>query len=135
MGNTYTGGCFCGEVRYEATGTPLHETICHCAICRGTTGAASVAWFSVPRGQLRFTQGEPTRFQSTRRGMRAFCAQCGTQLTFESDDYPNETDVTICSLDNPEGIQPKSHTWVTSKLKWERLDDRLPQYRGDALDR
>ena len=49
MENTHQGGCFCGLVRYETTGAPAHETICHCAICRGTTGAASVAWFSIPR--------------------------------------------------------------------------------------
>ena len=135
MGNTYIGGCFCGQIRYEATGTPAHETTCHCAICRGTTGAAAVAWFSIPRDQFRFTEGEPTRFQSTRRGTRSFCARCGTQLTFESDDYPHETDVTICSLDNPEGIQPKDHTWVASKLRWVRIDDDLPQYRSSTLGR
>jgi hypothetical protein len=135
MGNTYKGGCFCSQVRYEVTGTPEHETTCHCAICRGTTGAAAVAWFSIPRGQFHFTEGEPTRFRSTRRGTRAFCAQCGTQLTFESDDYPGYVDVTICSLDNPEGIQPKDHTWVASKVSWLRIDDHLPQYRGSALGR
>jgi hypothetical protein len=135
MGNTYKGGCFCGQVRYEATGTPAHETICHCAICRGTTGAASVAWFSIPREQFRFTSGEPARFQSTRRGTRAFCTNCGTQLTFESGDYPNETDVTISSLDDPESVKPKDHTWVASKVSWETLDHHLPQYRGSTLGR
>ena len=34
------GGCFCGRVRYEVTGIPFDETICHCSICRRTTGAA-----------------------------------------------------------------------------------------------
>ena len=135
MGNTYEGGCFCGQVRYEATGTPEHETNCHCAICRGTTGAATVAWFSIPRSGFRFTSGEPTRFQSSRRGTRTFCNRCGTQITFESTEFPQYIDVTICSLDNPEGITPKDHTWVSSKLSWVRLRDDLPQYRGSALGR
>jgi hypothetical protein len=135
MGNTYEGGCFCGQVRYEATGTPAHETHCHCAICRGTTGAATVAWFSIPRSQFRFTGGEPTRFQSSRRGTRTFCGRCGTQITFESTEFPHIMDITICSLDNPEGITPKDHTWVSSKLSWVRLDDDLPCYRRSALGR
>ena len=72
MGTTHNGGCFCGQIRYETTGTPFQETSCHCAICRGTTGAASVAWFSLERSQFRFTAGEPARFKSTRRGNRSF---------------------------------------------------------------
>jgi hypothetical protein len=135
MENIHKGGCFCGQVRYEATGKPAHETTCHCAICRGTTGAAAVAWFSIPRTQFHFTSGEPTRFQSTRRGLRTFCAQCGTQLTFESSDYPNDIDVTICSLDDPESIRPKDNTWVASKVSWVVLENNLPQYRGSALGR
>jgi hypothetical protein len=132
---TLKGGCFCGRVRYEATGTPFHETNCHCAICRGTTGAAVVAWFSVERSMFRFTEGEPTRFKSTRRGTRGFCSQCGTQLTFETDDYPGEVDVTICSLDDPESVRPRDETWISSKLGWVVLDRRLPQHRSGAPGR
>lgn len=132
---TLKGGCFCGRVRYETTGTPFHETHCHCAICRGTTGAASVAWFSVERAHFRFTEGEPTRFKSTRTGTRAFCSHCGTQLTFETDLLPSEIDVTICSLDDPESVRPKDETWVSSKVGWVMLDKRLPHHRSGAQGR
>ena len=135
MGTTHKGGCFCGQVRYETTGTPFQETSCHCAICRGTTGAASVAWFSLERSQFRFIAGEPTRFKSTRRGTRSFCSQCGTQLTFETEDFPNEIDVTICSLDDPESVRPKDQTWLSSKLSWVVLDNHLPQHRAGASGR
>jgi hypothetical protein len=132
---TLKGGCFCGRVRYETTGTPFHETNCHCAICRGTTGATSVAWFSVERSHFRFTEGEPTRFKSTRTGTRAFCSHCGTQLTFETDLLPSEIDVTICSLDDPESVRPKDETWVSSKVGWVLLDRRLPHHRSGAQGR
>lgn len=129
------GGCFCGRVRYETSGVPFHETNCHCAICRGTTGAASVAWFSVERTDFRFTEGEPTRFKSTRRGIRSFCSICGTQLTFETEDFPTEIDVTICSLDDPDSVKPKDQTWISSKLTWVVLDRHLPQHRAGAPGR
>jgi hypothetical protein len=45
--NMLTGGCFCGDIRYAVTGSPFHPTNCHCSICRRTTGAPFVAWFSV----------------------------------------------------------------------------------------
>lgn len=56
------GGCFCGAIRYAASGTPFHETNCHCAICRRTTGAPFVTWFSVPRTGFRFVRGTPNPF-------------------------------------------------------------------------
>ena len=99
------GGCFCGAIRYEARGTPFHETNCHCSICRRTTGAPFVAWFSVPRSDFQFAQGTPARFRSSANGTRTFCPHCGTQLTFEHDDA-SELDVTTCSLDDPERLPP-----------------------------
>src|SRR5262249_26438463 len=74
------GGCFCGWIRYETGATPFDETNCHCSICRRTTGAPFVAWFSMPRSEFRLVCGEPTRFESTAKGTRSFCPRCGTQL-------------------------------------------------------
>ncbi len=53
-------GCFCGAIRYEMAGAPFDQTSCHCLICRRTTGAPFVAWFSVP--QLELSRGEITLF-------------------------------------------------------------------------
>jgi hypothetical protein len=116
-------------MRYEAGGTPFHETSCHCTICRRANGAAFVTWFSVPRLQFKWVQGEPTRFRSTAKGTRSFCARCGTQLTFELEGLADEIDITICSLDDPEALPPKDHTWSRSRLHWVKLDDRLAQFK------
>ena len=123
------GGCFCGRIRYEAAGTPFHETNCHCSICRRTAGAPFVAWFSVARSGFRLVSGEPTRFNSTAHGTRSFCPRCGTQLTFEDEDFPDEIDVTTCSLDDPELLPPRDHTRTSSKLGWIRLADQLPEHQ------
>lgn len=122
------GGCYCGRVRYEAAGAPFNETNCHCSICRRTTGAPFVAWFSVARERFRFVAGRPTLFRSTPKGTRSFCPSCGTQLTFQHDDSPQEIDVTTCSLDDPQAAPPKDHTRTSSKLPWIRLADRLTEY-------
>jgi hypothetical protein len=122
------GGCYCGRVRYEVTGTPFHETNCHCSICRRTTGAPFVAWFSVRPSEFRVVSGEPVRFRSSAKGTRSFCAHCGTQLTFHGDDWPDEVDVTTCSLDHPEQLPPRDHTRTSSKVRWIHLSDGLPQH-------
>lgn len=122
------GGCFCGRIRYEVTGAPFHETNCHCSICRRTTGAPFVTWFSVRPSEFRWVSGNPVRFRSSAKASCSFCAHCGTQLTFQGDDYPDEIDVTTCSLDQPEAVPPRDHTYAGNKLPWIWLSDRLAQY-------
>jgi hypothetical protein len=128
------GGCFCGAIRYEARGVPSLETNCHCSICRRTSGAPFVAWFTVPTNQFHFVAGNPTRFKSSVHGTRGFCGQCGTPLTFQSARHADAIDVTTCSLDNPEAFPPKDHTNASAKLPWVQLSDDLPVYTGTRPD-
>jgi hypothetical protein len=122
------GGCLCGAVRYEAGGRFWHETNCHCSICRRSSGAPFVAWFTVAAARLRFTAGEPACFQSSEHGRRGFCARCGTQLSFRSSLKPQQVDITTCSLDQPEQLPPRDHTQASARLAWVRLDDGLPVF-------
>lgn len=124
------GRCFCGAVCYEAGGVPTLETNCHCSICRHTSGAPFVAWFTVPKNQFSFVTGQPARFESSEHGTRTFCARCGTPLTFESAHNSTEIDVTTCTLENPECLPPKDHIHTGAKLSWVQLCDNLPAYTG-----
>jgi hypothetical protein len=129
MSSLLKGGCFCGAVRYEAGGAPFNESACHCSMCRRTTGAPFVAWFSVRRSMFRLS-GPATRFRSSAKAVRSFCPVCGTQVSFEHDDCPDEIDVSTASLDDPAGLPPKDHIHTASKLPWLQLADGLPQFPG-----
>jgi hypothetical protein len=124
------GHCFCGFIRYQAGGAPFHETNCHCSICRRTSGAPFVAWLTVRRADFTFLAGEPAYFRSSDHGTRAFCPRCGTPVTFQSTHSPDEIDVTICSLDEPERVPPRDHTQVATRLPWVELGD-LPAFPGE----
>jgi hypothetical protein len=50
-------------------------------------------------------------------------------LTFEHEDFPEEIDVTTCSLDDPDALPPKDHSRASSKLSWVKLADQLPEYK------
>jgi hypothetical protein len=125
---TLTGGCYCHAIRYEISGAPFFETICHCAICRGTTGAPMVAWFSINHPEFRITAGTPKRFRSSDDATRSFCGECGTQLTFVSDKFPDYIDVTTATLDEPARVPPKDHTWARSRIPWVEVEDGLPRF-------
>ena len=124
------GHCFCGFIRYQAGGAPFHETNCHCSICRRTSGAPFVAWLTVRRADFTFLAGEPATFRSSDHGTRTFCPRCGTPVTFQSTHSPDEIDVTICSLDEPERVPPRDHTQVATRLPWVELGD-LPAFPGE----
>ena len=87
-----------------------------------------MAWVTVQRDQFRLLEGTPKSFRSSDHATRSFCAACGTPLTFCSDRLPDEIDVTIASLDEPDRVPPEDHTWVSSKLAWVEISDRLPQF-------
>jgi Uncharacterized conserved protein len=87
-----------------------------------------VSWASFRSEHFAFTAGEPARFASSARAVRTFCSRCGTPLTFQLHDTPEEIDVTICSLDDPERVVPQDHTWTRSQLPWIKLADELPRY-------
>jgi hypothetical protein len=97
-------------------------------MCRRASGAAFVTWFSVKADEFQLLRGEPTRFASSARATRSFCAQCGTPLTFQLVRGPAELDITVCSLDHPEALMPEDHTWVGDRLSWIGLSDGLPQH-------
>jgi hypothetical protein len=122
-----TGGCLCGAIRYEARGAPFHRTVCHCSMCRRSTGAPMVAWFSVKLADFAITAGQPSHYRSSAQAVRSCCPTCGTQLTFKYDGLA-EIDVTVGSLDDPAAVAPNDHTYVSSQLPWVKLDDGLPQY-------
>ncbi|QIF03380.1 GFA family protein [Roseimicrobium sp. ORNL1] len=122
-----TGGCLCGAIRYEGTGTPYNITHCHCLDCRRANAAPMVTWASFGIDDFRFIQGSPKKVHWAGR-IRSFCPECGTQLAFLSSALATEVDVTVCSMDNPEFITPADQTWVEDRLPWLHTVDGLPTY-------
>ena len=70
----------------------------------------------------------PQKFASSPRVRRAFRGQCGTSLTYESDMFPDEIDITIRSLDDPQAVPPREQTQAAEKLEWINLNDIRPIY-------
>jgi hypothetical protein len=54
---------------------------------------------------------------------------------FQSTRFPEEIDVTICSLEDPELVRPKDHTFASSRLSWDVIDDGLPVFPAERKRR
>lgn len=124
---TVEGGCLCGRVRYSVRIGDDEAYLCHCRMCQRAAGAVSLALKSVPRADVTWAT-EPDRYRSSPFAQRAFCATCGTSLTWEGDDGAN-MDLTVGSFDEPGRFRPVSHSGVESRHDaW--LDTRgLPEER------
>lgn len=115
------GGCFCGKIRYEITDGGYRVVNCHCSMCRKTSAAPFVSWIIVPKEAFKYLTGEAKQLQSSANASRDFCADCGTPLSFSSNERSDKIDITSCSLDQPELAIPSADVYEESKLAWLHL--------------
>ena len=126
-GKTYTGGCLCGAVRYEASVAPANSHYCHCRMCQRATGNVFGMFVMFPMDKFRFTGAAPKRYRASAFAERGFCGGCGTPLLFQYDNHRDRIGITLGSLDHPEDAPPERHIGVESHVPWLKLDDGLPQ--------
>jgi hypothetical protein len=115
-----TGGCQCGEMRYESRDEPLALYVCHCRECQKQSASAFGMSLEVPRSGLRLTRGAPqfwTRASDSGRRIRcAFCPNCGSRLWHEAAGAPATATLKAGSLDQPVDFAAAIHIWTSRKL-------------------
>lgn len=116
-GDTLSGGCQCGAVRYQSEGPFDDPELCHCRMCQKAHGAPAVTWASVPVAALHWTRGQIAEFQSSAHASRGFCNQCGTPLTFRRHNS-GSIDIALATLDHPERFAPTHQSGVEARMAW-----------------
>lgn len=103
-----TGGCFCGDVRFEAVGQPDRVGHCHCMDCRKRHGALfhTAAIFSKDAVSI---EGE-----THSHAERHFCPRCGSSVFSRTGD---EIEVNLGSLDAPDQFTATYELWTTRREK------------------
>lgn len=124
---THTGGCLCGEIRYEITGDPVRAANCHCDECRKATGAsfATVVFFS--EEDVKVVQGTPKQFfhaaDSGATMTKEFCPNCGSQLLGAGGRSPGIRSVRVGSLDDARFVTPQVDLYTGKALPFVCLSD------------
>ncbi len=113
----YTGGCLCGRVRFEASGSPFRVGVCHCLDCRKHHGALFHASAIYPAESVT-VQGPTREFAG-----RHFCPHCGSTVFGRSKD---EMELNLGSMDSPSQFTPTYELWTIRRESW------LPVFPGTA---
>jgi hypothetical protein len=126
-----TGGCLCGEVRFEVRG-PLRGVVnCHCSMCQRLHGNFG------PHTKARKVNLSITRddglawFKTSDIARRGFCSTCGSSLFWEPFDL-DATGIIAGSLDAPIRLKTIGHIFVSEKSDFYEITDKLPMYEGSS---
>ena len=74
------GGCYCGEIRFEAEGALEAASQCHCRECQYITGGNPNIVMVFAQRDFRYISGNPAKFARTDLPTpveRYFCQDCG----------------------------------------------------------
>ena len=127
-----TGGCACGEVRYECSAAPLLMIKCHCRDCQRISGGPYTPAVVLPIGAFRITQGRIRHFGTPSlaggHNLRGFCPHCGSRITGAEDPARGVIAVVASSLDDPGWFEPKLDMFVADAQPWDIMDPKLPKF-------
>lgn len=131
MGQTLTGRCLCGTVRYTATGEALRFYHCHCSRCRQVTGTGHASNLFL-EGSLVWESGEAniTRFKVPgSRFSNAFCQTCGGRVPQDRAGSPMVM-IPAGSLENEPDLHPQARIFLGSRAAWSCSSAALPGFDG-----
>jgi hypothetical protein len=132
-GETLTGGCLCGEIRYRLHGPTLFVSQCCCKDCQKATGTGHTTIVGIHRSQLELVGTPATYTNAGESGgsvTRHFCGTCAGRL-YTAGDMPGEfIMVQAGSLDAPSSVAPESVIYLKDAPAWDRFDPDLPTFEG-----
>ena len=122
-----TGGCYCGNIRYESSARPMMMIKCHCRDCQHITGGPYAPAVVFPITAFKLTKGE-LRYHFTNsltggKHKRGFCPECGCRVTgAQSDQRPSPiVGVLAGSLDDPSWFSSSADLFVSDVEPWDHL--------------
>ncbi len=122
-----SGHCYCGAVKFEASGQPVWVGHCHCESCRRASGSVMTSFATYNLDKVVFTGAMPARFPTEDGVVRSFCGHCGSPLAYESSGKKNQIDLHLGLFDDLEQIKPQDHTHYAEKVSWLQADEQLPK--------
>ena len=126
----FKGNCLCKQVRFGFESRPTNVSVCHCSICRLTTGSAFGVYIKVSELDLTLTDGSDqlNSYNVTDKLHTEFCRVCGSTVLAKHADYPGFVYVSLGAMAEGSDIRPMYHEFVASKASWFDIQDSLPKF-------
>ena len=127
----YSGGCLCGEVRYETNAEPIVGLQCQCRDCQKRSGGGHASFLAFPKAMV--TLKGPVKYHSNTAdsgnlATRGFCAECGSPVVGLSSGMPEMIAVMAGSLDDPCSFAPQMVAYAARANPWDMIDPALPKF-------
>ncbi|KIW99528.1 uncharacterized protein Z518_11267 [Rhinocladiella mackenziei CBS 650.93] len=126
-----TGGCLCGEIKYEYTGDVALKGFCNCKDCQRWGGATGLPNVVVSRTAFKVTAGEPKTFDvvggSGKINKHFFCGTCGSSLYCELEVMESMTCIKAGSLDEPDVKEMQVEFYVKDRVSYQKPQEGAKQ--------
>ena len=127
---TLTGGCYCGELRYESEGEPMLKASCHCRECQYISGGGPNYFMLMPKDGFRWTSGTPkqyTRSDLENPVTREFCVNCGTHVRTMLKGR-DQIVLKVGTLDDPSIFEPKIAIYTVDIQPFHVIAEGVPTF-------
>ena len=126
------GGCYCGAVRYRATGDALFSGQCHCRECQYISGGHPNAVMGMPGAGFSYSKGSPKAFRRSDLPdpvTREFCGECGTHILSRTSAMPGAVLLKVGTFDDPSVYgKPQMVIYTIDKQGFHHLPEGVPTF-------
>ena len=126
------GECNCSAVAFEIDADLSDIVICHCSICRRSTGSRGIAVVVTGNESFRWTRGEDNIATWKKPGtdwQTWFCRTCGSSLPGKNDDMRMFVPAGLIA-EGGESLRVAHHIYVDSRAAWDVIGDAGTQHPG-----
>ena len=124
------GECNCGKVAFEVPSKTMDVYVCHCSICRRSTGSNGIAVVVISNNNFSWVRGEELIKTWNKTGhdwQTSFCQNCGSTLPGVNDDSRMYVPAGLIT-EGDENLKIAHHIWVDSKATWDEIGDNGEQH-------
>ncbi len=126
------GGCYCGAVRYRATGDSVFTGQCHCRECQYISGGHPNVVIAMPEPGFAYDKGAAKQFRRSDLAApvtREFCAECGTHILSRTPRVPGAVLIKVGTLDDPSAFTgPQMVIYTIDKQSFHHVPEGVPTF-------
>jgi hypothetical protein len=123
--------CHCGSLRVIAFGEPDRVYVCHCAACQRRTGAIMHSGAAYLKSQVRIEGASKVYARNADSGYEIrfhFCPNCGSNVYWEGERFPDEYGIAVGSFADPDFASPTYSVYEESMHHWVRLPSGINHF-------